>query len=295
MIDLLEIASAGFVVGLFFGGAVLALGAAFRLMRFPDITVEGSFLIGASVWVTCIEGGWAAGFATLGAIVAGAACGVMTAAFHDILGVDRFLAGILTTACCFSLALLVMGTSNVGLYDAPSPMGESLAAATPGPVLAMLFAAVVSIAVAGFFSTAVGLRCRAASSNAGTFRRNIGGTFPYVAGGLAVTNGVAALAGVVFARYQGFVDVGMGQGVLITSLAALAVGEAITRWWRIPTLPSLLLSVWVGSVLYQWALSAALGAGFPAATTKLVTAVIVVVFLALQHRLGRLRFMEVTQ
>jgi putative tryptophan/tyrosine transport system permease protein len=284
MIDIAGIVTAGSVVGLLYGGAVLGLGAAFRLMRFPDITVEGSFVLGASLWAAAVGAGWPASLAAVAALVSGGLCGVTTAALHNLLGVDRFLAGILTTASCFSIALLILGTSNVGLFNAPSALGLSNAVDGWPLAAALIFAVLMSIAIAGYFSTAAGLRSRAASSNSGMFSRSIGHTFPPLAAGLAVTNGVVALSGVMFARYQGFVDVGMGQGVLITSLAALAIGEAVTRWWKIGPLNALLLGVWSGSILYQWALSTALSLGFPAATTKLVTALIVILFLALQHQ-----------
>lgn len=284
VIDSIQIAAAGLVVGLLYGGAVLGLAAAFRLMRFPDITVEGSFVLGASAWAAAVAGGCPPVLASTAALATGALCGVSTAALHDLLGIDRFLSGILTTASCFSLALLLLGTSNAGLFNAPSPFGGSYGGEASGVMLALAFATFASIIVLIFFSTRLGLRSRAASSNAPMFGRSIGPTFPYVAAGLAITNSVAALSGVVFARYQGFVDVGMGQGVLITSLAALAIGETLFRWRRLPAFVSLLLSVWAGSVLYQWALSTALSIGFPAATTKLVTAGIVVAFLAVQYR-----------
>lgn len=284
MVDVVGIVTAGSVVGLLYGGAVLGLGGAFRLMRFPDITVEGSFLLGASIWAACVGIGWPTGIATLAALLSGSLCGVTTAALHNLLGVDRFLAGILTTASCFSVALLILGTSNVGLFNAPPALGLSNSVGEWPVVIAVLFAVIISLAIAGYFSSPAGLRSRAASSNSGMFTRSIGHTFPPLAAGLAVTNGVVALSGVMFARYLGFVDVGMGQGVLITSLAALAIGEAMTRWWKMGRITSLLFAVWIGSILYQWALSTALSLGFPAATTKLVTAVIVILFLALQHR-----------
>ena len=281
---LVSVAIAGALTGLLLTGAVLGLAAAFRLMRFPDITVEGSFLMGATVWAALSHAGFPLYVAVTGAVAAGAVCGVTTAVLSDVLRLDRFLAGNLVTAACYSIALLTLGASNVGLFETPSRVAPGLDLANLSLPGALAFAGLIALLAVGFFRTQLGLRSRAAASNPQMFVRTIGATVPYLAAGLAFTNAAAALSGAAFARYQGFVDVGMGQGVLITALAAFAVGETATARLRAPRVVVVAAAAIIGSVLYQWAMAAALTFGLPAAMTKLASAGIVLLFLVAQAR-----------
>lgn len=283
MPDIFGIFASSSVAGLFLSGAVLSLACSFRLMRFPDITVEGSFLLGAALWSACIRQGLDTTSASIIAAACGALGGVSTAFLHRAFGIDRFLAGILVTAACYSIALLGLGTSNVGLFQTPSPFVPLFDMTTHsfafGLTLALALAAIAIL----FFRSRPGLRARCAASNPGLLTSLGGRPLISLAFGLGVTNAIAAISGMAFARFQGFVDVGMGQGVLIVALAALAIGEGLTWWLHAPRLWVVVVSAIVGSILYQFVLSLTLATGAPAAATKLLSAAIVIVFLAAQR------------
>lgn len=274
----------GIAAGLLLSGAALALMSTFRLMRFPDITVEGSFLAGAAIWAGLVRHDFDPNGAALLAALGGAACGATTALLHRVLGIDRFLAGILVAAACYSIALLGVGVPNAGLFATPGQIVTGLDVAATPLLAGVIFAALLAVAVYAFFKSRLGLRARAAAINPRLLSNAVGRPLPYLVAGLAFANGLAALSGVAFARYQGFFDVGMGQGILITALAALAIGEAVIGWTRLPLVWAAIIGAIAGSALYQIALGAALVAGAPTAATRLVSAVIVLIFLAVQFR-----------
>jgi putative ABC transport system permease protein len=271
-------------MGLLMTGAVGALAAAFRLMRFPDVTVEGSFLIGGAVWSALISAGAPTPLASLAALLAGAACGTATAILIHRFRVDRFLAGILVSTSAYSVALWSLGKSNVGLFGAPGVFIDPADFQSNTLALALGFALTVVLALLLFFHSSAGVRARAAAINP-SFLEAVGGNAAVGLGlGLAMTNTLAAASGLVVARYQGFVDVGMGQGVLITALASFAIGEAVARWISTSLVLHTALATLVGSILYQGALALALAAGIPPASTKVATAGFVLLFLILQYR-----------
>ncbi len=274
----------GIAAGLLLSGAAMALMATFRLMRFPDITVEGSFLTGAAIWAGLVRGGVDVNAAALLAALGGAACGATTALMHRVLGIDRFLSGILVTAACYSIALLGVGVPNAGLFSTPSTVVSGLDVSRAPLLAGIVFASALALLVYFFFKSRLGLRARAAAINPRLLANAVGRPTPYLVAGLAFANVLAALSGAAFARYQGFFDVGMGQGVLISALAALAIGEAVIGWTRLPLVWGAIAGALIGSVLYQIALGAALVAGAPTAATRLVSALLVLVFLALQFR-----------
>lgn len=282
------ILSASVPSGLLLAGATAGLGASFRLMRFPDLTIEGSFLIGASVWAAACLAGWGTIAGSVAGMSAGALCGTFTAVLSRVLGVDRFLAGILVTASCYSIALLVLGVSNLGLFDGPDALFTGFDLSGTPWITAGLFALTLLALTGLFFSQRIGIRARIAAINPRFLDGVAGYSLPYLIAGLAFTNALAATSGIAFARFQGFVDIGMGNGVLIVALAGFAIGEALVR--HLPT--SLVMQATVaaaaGSVLYQVALAVALSLGVPAALTKLVSALIVLGFLVIQSRRGAL-------
>lgn len=274
--------------GLLLAGATAGLGASFRLMRFPDLTVEGSFLLGAAVWAAGTLHGWDTTLSSLAGVTAGAACGGVTALLSRIFRIDRFLAGILVTAACYSLALMVLRVSNLGLYDMPDLFFPGFDLGGTPWVESSAFGILTAAGMGLWFKLRVGIRARMAAINPAFVEAVSGRSLPYLVGGLALTNAAAAASGMAFSRFQGFVDVGMGQGVLIVALAGFAIGEACVSWLPLNLVAQTMLAALVGSVLYQIALGAALSAGVPAAATRLLSAFLVLAFLILQTRRGAL-------
>jgi putative ABC transport system permease protein len=282
------ILAAAVPAGLLLAGATAGLGASFRLMRFPDLTVEGSFLLGAAVWAAATIQGWSTTLASLAGLTAGAACGGVTAMLSRIFGIDRFLSGILVTAACYSLALIVLRVSNLGLFDSPDIFFPGFDLSGTPWVASGAFGLLIAAGIGASFMSRAGIRARIAAINPAFLEAVSGRSLPYLVGGLALTNAAAAASGMAFSRYQGFVDVGMGQGVLIVALAGFAIGEACVKWLPISTVAQTMLAALAGSILYQIALGVAHSAGVPAAATRLFSAFLVLAFLVLQTRRGAL-------
>lgn len=276
----------GLVSGLIFAWAVLALASAFRLLNFPDITVEGSVPLGAAAYASVLTAGWPPTAALGSAFVVGGVAGALTAILHVRFNVNKLLAGIIVISIAYTGCLRIMGTSNIGLlqYETlfnwiehqtvvfPFHLGTIL-------VLAMLLITGIAFLYRGLVSRQ-GLRMRVAGVNP-DHARSLGINVPLnLTAGLALSNGFAALTGVLIANRQGFADVGMGRGVLILALASMVIGERLisTRWFSFPMY--VLLAAIVGSIVYQVVVAFAVRLGVPSTDLELLTAVLVLIVVA---------------
>ena len=277
----------GLLNGLLLVPVVVALAVAFRLLHFPDVTVEGSFPLGAAVYAAATTAGWPLPVAVIAAVISGSAAGAVTAVLYAWFRLNRFLAGILVVSALYSVMLHVMGGPNVGLLSHPSPLDAARRWAVVGRVHLGLLG-ILSVALAGIgaatvwaLSTRPGTRLRAVGSNP-TYARSIRlNPIVYLVVGLAGTNALAAAAGVAAAMNQGFADVGLGQGVLVLSLAAMTLGEAVVpRRVFASHAMFVVVSGAIGSLLFECVTVSALRAGVPAIDLKLVTAAAVLVLVA---------------
>jgi putative ABC transport system permease protein len=270
--------------------ALVALGSyvTFRLLDFPDLTVEGSFPLGAAVAAKLMVAGVGAWPAMLAAIIAGCLAGVVTAFLNLKLRILHILAGILTAIALYSVNLRIMGQPNIGLlgvdtvYDAIEHLGvRSLYAPV---VLLSVVVFVCMVALDLFLSTGTGLALRAAGANPRMAQANGVRTDRMVLIGLAIANGLSALAGALFAQMLGAADVSMGIGVIVVALAAVIGGTAL--------MPSRLIAVGtfacvIGAILYRLAIAFALNSGaigLTASDVNIVTAVLVAVALYAPQR-----------
>ena len=290
-----------FETGLAF--ALVALGAylTFRILDFPDLTVEGSFPLGAAVAATLMTNGVEAWVATGAAILAGCIAGLVTAVLNLRLRVLNILAGILTAIALYSINLRIMGRPNIGLlgvdtvYSSVSSLGIRSFYA---PVVVLLVIVVVcKLLLDLFLMTGYGLSMRAAGANARMARANGIDVGRMIYLGLALANGLTALAGALFAQMLGAADVSMGIGVVVVALAAVICGTALlpSRSIVIATFACI-----AGSILYRFAVALALNSdalGFTASDVNLVSALLVAIALYLPtRRWGRfLRFRRVAQ
>lgn len=259
----------GLSTGLLFAWAVLALAIAFRLLNFPDLTIEGSLALGGAVFAILIKTGSPYLVAMTLAILAGMLSGALTAFLHVTFRMNKFLAGIIVVAIDYSLSLRIMGASNIGLlqrtslFDIVKPVdalfGNSFQFGTHVLLIGLLLAVLSLFLVA--ISSRAGMRLRVAGSNP-VYARSIGISVPgNIITGIALTNGLAAFAGVMLCGYQGFADAGMGGGVLILALASMAIGERIVPESRF-TLPAfVVLAAVTGSVIYQIIVALAIALG----------------------------------
>ncbi|MCY3019711.1 MAG: ABC transporter permease [Planctomycetota bacterium] len=280
----------GLLMGLLLAWAVLALALGFRLLDFPDLTVEGSFPLGAAVFAVLHRTGVPMLLSIPCAMLAGGLAGALTGFLHVRFRLNKFLSGIIVIAIAYSLSLRIMGGSNIGLLGLSSVFDcvERLEESLPGGVhlwtalLLVGFLLVGSTLILGALATRTGLRLRVAGSNP-NYARALGINVPAnLVLGLAATNCLAALSGVLLAMHQGFADVGMGQGVLILALAAMTIGERLLPEKRLPFHAFVLVAAVVGSVAYQVVVAYAVRVGLAPTDLKLATAVMVLAVVALR-------------
>lgn len=279
-------------VGLVYALVALGVFLSFRVLQFPDLTVDGSFPLGAAVSATLIVSGWDPLSATAVAVVAGALAGLVTAWLNVRFGILHLLASILTMIALFSINLRVMGQPNVALLRQTTIITLFEDLGLPKTELRPLVMAVVVLVVAlllwRFLVSEYGLAMRATGANPRMARAQGIETKRHTYVGMALSNGIVALGGAFFAQTAGFADVTTGAGTIVVGLAAVILGETLFRTRRM--LIAVLACV-VGSILYRIALALALNTGWiglEASDLNLVTAVLVGIALVLPRARGRL-------
>ena len=262
--------------------AIMALGVyvTFRILDFPDLTVDGSFTTGAAVAAISITNGVNPYLTFLMAFGAGFLAGVVTGLLHTKGRINGLLAGILTQIALYSVNLRIMAGPNIPLLGeetAITPLKDAGLMGGWGSI--GIFAAVailLGLALVWFLHTDLGLALQATGDNEKMIRSYGVNTDNQKILGLALSNGLVGLSGAVVAQYQGFADIGMGIGLIIAGLASVIVGQAIlgTR-----TILVAVMAVVLGSVLYRVAIQLALEAGLDPNDMKLISAVLVVIAL----------------
>lgn len=270
------------VQGLLYGYIALAVMIPFRLLAFPDLTSEGAFPLGGCVCAALLLAGANPLFATLGAVAGGMLAGLSTAFIHLRFRINTLLAGILVMTILYSVNLRVLGKSNAALLGMDSLLSWiSPAVVTSVPLQIAVFAA-LALGVLGalywFLGTEVGLSLRAVGANAALAPALGINPWSYILGGLALASGLSALAGAIAVQLQGFADVHMGFGVLITGLASVIIGETLIG--RQSVARQLAAPV-AGSLVYYQLVSLGLALGLKPADLKLATGLFVLATLAL--------------
>lgn len=287
--------------------ALLGLGVflSYRVYRLVDLTADGSFGIGVAVAAALLVHGVPPLPATAAAALAGALAGGITGFLHTRFLVNALLAGVLTSTALYSVSLFVMGSGNLSLASSPTLESQAAQAAewlglpatvtlfgtdVPGSTLATLLLMAIlavgfALALAGFLGTDLGTAMRAAGSNPPMARAVAIDVERMVVLGLGVSNGLIALSGALIAQYQGFANISMGIGAIVTGLANLMLGEtllgkrSIGRW---------ITGAVVGAVAFRLLVAGAIRAGLNANALKLVTAVFVLAVLIVPQLGGRL-------
>ena len=272
-------------LGLVFAFVAIGVYLAFRVLDFPDLTVDGSFPLGAAVAAVLIIAGYNAWLATLIAMGAGALAGLVTAVLNVRFRILNLLASILTMIALFSVNLRIMGKPNVALLNETTMLTPFYGLGLREYLVRPIFLAVlVIIAVVGiwrFLESDAGLAMRATGSNGRMARAQGVNTGNQVYLGIALSNALVALGGSLFAQTNGFADVTSGVGTIVVGLAAVIVGETLfgTRG-----LLFALIGCVVGSIIYRLAIQLALSTdalGLKASDLNMVTAALVAVALIL--------------
>jgi putative ABC transport system permease protein len=272
-------------LGLVFAFVAIGVYLAFRILDFPDLTVDGSLPLGAAVTAVLIIAGLNAWLATLIAMFAGALAGMVTATLNVRFKILNLLASILTMIALFSVNLRVMGKPNVALLNEDTMLtpfyGLGLKDYLVRPFFLFVLVAVAVIVIWRFLESDAGLAMRATGTNARMARAQGVKTGNQIYLGIAISNALVALGGALFAQTNGFADVTSGVGTIVVGLAAVIVGE--TLFGNRGLLVALIGCV-AGSILYRLAIQLALSAdvlGLKASDLNLVTAVLVAIALIL--------------
>ncbi|MGO4328405.1 ABC transporter permease [Cupriavidus sp. 2TAF22] len=266
-------------IGLIFSLVALGVLISFRILNFPDLTVDGSFPLGGAVAATLIAAGQDPFVATALAIVAGAFAGFVTGWLNVRLKIMDLLASILMMIALYSVNLRIMGKPNVPLITESTIFTILQPDWLPDymlrPALLLVVVIVAKLGLDWFFSSQLGLAMRATGANPRMARSQGIATGRATLAGMALSNGLVALAGALFAQTQGGSDISMGIGTIVIGLAAVIIGESILPARR---LVYTTLAVVLGAILYRFFIALALNSefiGLKAQDLNLVTAVLV--------------------
>jgi putative ABC transport system permease protein len=283
--------------GLAYGIAALGVFLTYRVLKFPDLTVDGSFVTGAAIAsVLLVRYGVDPFTVLLVAFLAGGIAGLITGLLNTRLGITNLLAGVLTMIMLYSINLRIMGRPNLSLLRVSTATRVVDAAWAPlGPFSVLAFIGILTIATKllldAFLRTEIGFALRATGDSERMITAQGVNTKTMKILGLALSNGLVALSGALVAQYSGFADVGMGLGTIVTGLAAVIIGGTLIRSNRVGWMTA---SVLLGSLVYRVAVILALRygyvIGFQASDLKLITSLLVILALVVPYlRERRLR------
>ena len=264
--------------GLLWGVLGLGIYLTFRILNFPDMTTEGSFPLGGAVTVTLINSNVNPLLATLAGMIAGMLAGLVTGLLYTKGKIPTLLAGILVMTSCNSVMLMVMGRANLGLSDHKTlqdylPFSDDVNLL----VLGLIAVVLVISCVLYFLYTRLGQAYIATGDNpemAKSFGIN---TDRMEVMGLVVSNGLIALSGALVSQQDGYADVSKGIGVIVIGLASIIIGEVL--YSTSLTLLERLIAIVIGSILYQFLITAVIALGFNTNYLKLFSAIVLAIFL----------------
>ena len=270
--------------GVLWGLMTLGVYITFKILDFPDMTVDGSFALGGAVSAVMIVKGVNPWLALVPAMFAGVAAGAVTGILHTKVKIPGILAGILSMIALYSVNIRVMGQANTSLLGEStiltvleSVFGISMNNLT---LIVGIIISVIAIAILyWFFGTELGSTIRATGNNEYMVRALGANTDTMKIMGLMLSNALVALSGALVAQSQGYADVGMGQGTIVIGLASIIIGEVIfgNRF----NFAYKLVSVVGGSIIYRMIIAIVLQLGMKSTDLKLLTAVIVAFALAI--------------
>ncbi|MBP1963943.1 ABC transporter permease [Paenibacillus aceris] len=256
--------------------ALMALGVyiTFRILDFPDLTVDGSFTTGGAIAAIMISHGYSPLLACVAAFAGGLAAGACTGLLHTKGKINGLLSGILMMIALYSINMRIMGKPNISLLGADT-MFTSISPIAVGFIVVILF----KLLMDGFLHTDLGLSLRATGDNARMIRSFGANTDNTTILGVSLSNGLVALSGAMIAQQSGFADISMGIGMIVIGLASVIIGEAI---FGSQSVFRATLAAVLGSIVYRIVVALALRVEWlNASDLKLITAIIVIIALVL--------------
>ncbi|MBQ3436994.1 MAG: ABC transporter permease [Fusobacterium sp.] len=262
---------------LIFAIMVLGVYISFRILNFPDMTVDGSFPLGAAVSAKLLTMGVNPYLTLIFAIFSGALVGAITGIIHVKLKVKDLLAGILVMTALYSVNLRIMGKSNIPLFEEENIFN------TDYPFILIIVALIFisKILLDFLLKTKFGFALKALGDNENLITSLGLDEKKYKVYGLMIANAFVAFSGAVLAQYQGFADVGMGTGIIVIGLASIIIGDTLFSKRKRQAGTSIAI---IGSIFYRGVIAITLSLGMNASDLKLITSVIVITVLWIRHQ-----------
>lgn len=283
-----------FLTALILGLALSAMGLGIfitmKIFKIPDITTDGSYTLGATVTALLLLQDWPLWSVFVCSVIAGALAGVMTGLVHTRLKIDALLAGILVMTGLYSVNLSLLGRSNIPFTGTKTLFQrfELFESQIYNELtLVLLFLLVLLVLVAFVLRTDFGLAMRATGDSSSMARAlGINNNRMKIIG-LAIANALTALSGFLVAQYQGFTDVNMGIGIVLTGLGSVLIGDALIQWFGLSNIGVQLLLIMVGCLLFQLVLALALSLGIHPNLLKLITTVFILAIVGIPRLLQK--------
>ncbi len=278
--------------GLIWGLMAIGVYITYRILDIADLSVDGTMATGGAVCVMMLMSGHNIWVSMLAATAAGVLAGLVTGILHTFMGIPAILAGILTQLSLYSINLKIMGKSNQAVNINNYKLVVSLRYVKDVPfwqntiLVVLLFNIVIIAILYWFFGTELGASLRATGCNPNMARAQGINTNRCKVIGLMISNGLVALSSALLAQYQGFADVNMGRGAIVIGLAAVIIGEAI--FGKIfHNFALSLAAVAIGGIIYYLVLQVVIWLGIDTDLLKLLSAVVVAIFLAVPYWKGK--------
>lgn len=282
MTDLLGALPGAVAQGIIWGIMAIGVYITFRVLDIADLTVDGSICTGAAVCTMMMLSGQSPWISVLCAIIAGLLAGCVTGMLHVLLGIPAILSGILTQMVLWSVNLKILGKANQALSSRSNPVLLSQMDVDSALIVLLLFAVATVAVLYLYFGTEIGCAIRATGSNPVMSRAQGINTGLTKILGLAISNGIVALAGALLCQYQGYTDINMGRGAVVIGLAAVVIGEVIAK--QISTNFAVrLCGVIVGAIVYYIVYQTIIFSGFDTDLLKMFSAIVVAVFLGFPY------------
>lgn len=266
------------------GPMAMGIFISMKVFNIPDITTDGSYTLGATVTAVLLTASTPVWIALPISIIAGALAGTFTGLIHTKLGIDALLSGILVMTAMYSVNLMILGRSNIPLIDIDSIFNKlpfSPVEQYNQLLVALLFVAVLLSLIIYLLRTDFGIAMRATGNNPIMTKAMGVNNDRIKIIGLAMSNGLTATSGFLVAQYQGFTDINMGIGIVITGLGSVLIADTIKNWTGIRKIGKQIMLVVIGCIVFQAVLAFTLSIGIDPNLLKMVTALFVLFIVAL--------------
>ncbi|MEP6948442.1 MAG: ABC transporter permease [Ginsengibacter sp.] len=274
------------------GSMCMGVFISMKIFNIPDITTDGSYTLGASVTAVLLSNHYPMVYVMVASMIMGSVAGMLTGIIHTKLKIDALLAGILVMTGLYSVNLIILGRSNVPLIGTASIFSQLPIFTNEtynNLIIAFLFIIILLIILTYILKTDFGIAMRA-TGNSETMTKALGiNNDKMKIIGLAIANALTALSGFLVAQYQNFTDINMGIGIVITGLGSVLIANALKNWFKVKSIAATLILVISGSLVFQMVLAITLASGADPNLLKLITALFVLLIVALPRLSDRLK------